>query len=113
MVKQDDASSDPRKTRQTVPLAASLAEAAPRADQGLVNGWSLDLAAPPLSEPRRRLPAPLAVLFESVLMIMFWDISYENAIAFFFVMPLVAMIGWRLAGTLISRRRSKVPASGR
>lgn len=113
MAKHDEASTDPRKTHQTVARAASLADAASQADQSLVSGWPFDLADAPLSGPRRRLPAPLAVLFESVLMIMFWDISYENAIAFFFVMPLIAMIGWRLAGILISRRRSKAPAPGR
>jgi hypothetical protein len=70
---------------------------------------SSPLGLSPLSRSRRRLPAPLAVVIESVLMILFWDISFENAIAFFFVLPLIAMIGWHLAGALIGRWRQKTP----
>lgn len=109
MARHNDASKDPRATCPVVRQAASLAEAAPPADQSLVSGQPSDLALPAVSRPRRRLPAPLAVLVESVLMILFWDISYENAIAFFFVLPLIVMIGWHLAGALVSRRRSKAP----
>jgi hypothetical protein len=50
-----------------------------------------------------KIPRPLAVLRESLLIFAFWDMSVQTALIVFVAVPVGAILLWRLGLVLVNR----------